>query len=297
MIDMSAPMFADLTESPDFSLLPKLDQPDLDETGLSQAQRSWRRDGVLILPGFLPDDLMNAYIRHREPFGREGWQYADPYNQHRELRDLALYPPLMRQMRELIGAPMVLHLCLTGWVSTEREWHQDDYLNAPQVNCWYAAVWMALDDIDPDSGPFEYIPGSHRWPLLRRDKVRSFMTPDELKPIDHWAARSERVVTPAVNAEVARRNVPARKFIAKRGDVLIWHAALMHRGSKPRRSDLLRRAVICHYSGLHRQPGILEQARDANGEYYALFPRKLSLRRVAHAVRRRLQRIGGRLAG
>src|SRR5438552_11002670 len=87
---------------------------------------------------------------------------------------------LCATMESLIGEPMMLHLALTGWVSTERTWHQDDYLNPAHVAGWYAAVWMALDDnIHSDSGPFEYLPGSHRWPTLRRDKVISFLTEEE----------------------------------------------------------------------------------------------------------------------
>ena len=67
---------------------------------------------------------------------------------------------------------MCLSLALTGWVSTERNWHQDDYLNPPDVDAWYVAAWLALDDIPSGSGPFQYVPGSHRWPAIRGDKVR-----------------------------------------------------------------------------------------------------------------------------
>ena len=52
---------------------------------------------------------------------------------------------------------MVLHLNLTGWISSERNWHQDDYLNSAEINGWYLAVWMALDDVSPNSGPFQFI--------------------------------------------------------------------------------------------------------------------------------------------
>lgn len=30
---------------------------------------------------------------------------------------------------------------------------------------------MALEDIDPDSGPLFYLPGSHRWPFYHSDDV------------------------------------------------------------------------------------------------------------------------------
>jgi len=92
------------------------------------------------------------------------------------MRYLLLYPPLMAKLKEVIGEEMILHLCLTGWVSTQRGWHQDDYLNPSFVNSWRTAVWIALGDIH---GPFEYVLGSHRWPLMRGEKVRALLTDEE----------------------------------------------------------------------------------------------------------------------
>jgi ectoine hydroxylase-related dioxygenase (phytanoyl-CoA dioxygenase family) len=180
-------------------------------------------------------------------------------------------------MESLVGEDMLLHLALTGWVSTEREWHQDDYLNPPFVAGWYAAVWMALDDISPDSGPFEYLPGSHRWGLLRMDKVRSFLTEEELTRkdpaagVNQWPKYAERFVTPAVERRIERSGLPIRRFLARKGDVLIWHGRLMHRGSLPRVPGTPRRSLITHYSGINHRPEMVMRAKDANGFSYALF--------------------------
>jgi hypothetical protein len=214
--------FADLSEAPDPSLLPPLDRPDVDETGLTPEQRAWRRDGLLILPKFLPDWLTDPYIARRAALDSPGgWLSAAPYLHVPELRALALYPPLMRVLESLIGETMLLHLALTPWISTERNWHQDDYLNPPFVNSWYLAVWMALDRIDPASGPFEWVPGSHRWPLMRGEKVRSFLTEAELSRqeagVNHWPKYAERFVTPAIDHEIARQGATPRTFLAQKG--------------------------------------------------------------------------------
>jgi len=268
--------FAALSETPDPKLLPRLDQSTLDEAALSPEQREWRRDGVVILPKFLPDDVTEDYIARRRMLDSPGgWGSPVPYLQVPELKALCLWPPLMRMLEHLIGEEMMLHLTLTGWVSTERDWHQDDYLNPPHVNSWYAAVWMALDDMDPASGPFEYVPGSHRWPLLRGEKVRSFLTEEEVAGrehgISHWPKLSERFVTPAVEAEIKRRGVAPRTFIAKKGDVLIWHGRLMHRGSMAASPGMERRALIAHYSGVDHRPDMPGRERDENGQAFAVF--------------------------
>ncbi len=265
------PTFAELSDQPAVASLPPLDRPSLRDDELSLLQREWRDNGLVILPRFLPDDLMSAYAKRRAKLDMPGgWNTPTPYMEIAELRALALYPPLMTCMRELIGEPMMLHLCLTGWVSTERNWHQDDYLNPPHVNTWYAAVWMALDEIHPDSGPFEYIAGSHRWPLLRGDKVRSFMSPAEADS-PHWPKTSEEFVVPALEAEIHRRGAVVQKFVARRGDTLIWHGRLLHRGSRPNVPGMMRKAVICHYSGIGHRQDMPSRRQDQNGQWYAVF--------------------------
>lgn len=288
------PNFAELSEEPLPELLPPLDQPTINEAALSPAQLAWRRDGVLILPQFLPGKLMDAYSQVRATLNEVGgWPSATPYLNVPTLRDLALYPPLMEQMRELIGEQMMLWLCLTGWVSTERGWHQDDYLNPPTVNSWYAAVWMALDEINPDSGPFEYVPGSHRWPLLRGDKVRARMSPFEAIKSD-WPSASERFVVPAIDAEIRRREARIEKFFARRGDVLIWHGRLVHRGSKPNIPGMPRKSLITHYSGINHRSDLPHRARDANGQFYSVTKRTIIARGFRALGRLRGRRIVAR---
>jgi hypothetical protein len=270
--------FTMLSEDPDPALLPPLDQPEVDVASLTPEQREWRQDGVLILRQFFPNSVLDPYIAVREELnGPGGWLSPTPYIQVNELRRICLYPPLRQVMRELIGEEMMVHLNLTGWVTSERDWHQDDYLNPPFINSWYVAVWIALDHIDPDSGPFEYVPGSHRWPLLRGDKVRDFMTEDErlaeLAPNggETWPKVTERFVAPAVNAEIHERGVAPLQFLAEKGDTLIWHGRLLHRGTLAKRPGLERRAVIAHYSGVNHRPDMLARKVDEQGGTYALF--------------------------
>ncbi|HVJ53276.1 MAG TPA: phytanoyl-CoA dioxygenase family protein [Aliidongia sp.] len=269
--------FSDLAETPDPATRPPLDRPDVDPAGLSPLQCDWHRDGVVILRGFVPDHVIDPYVAVRERMGRPGgWMTPQPYEHVPELRRLSLHRPLMQVMRDLIGEEMLLHLNLTGWVSTERDWHQDDYLNPPFVNCWYAAAWIALDRITPESGPFEYIPGSHRWPLLRGERVQACMTEADhaelaAKNEAHlWPTLTQKYVVPAVEAEIAARGARSERFLAEKGDVLIWHGGLMHRGTKPAAPGIERRTLIAHYTALSHRPDLPARERDGEGSHYAV---------------------------
>jgi hypothetical protein len=275
---MPAITFADLSETPADDGFPVLDHAVIDETGLTRMQRNWRRDGVVCLRNFIPDEVSEPYIARRAEFDDpRGWRMPTPYMHIPELKRLALYPPLLAVMESLIGEPMMLHLALSGWVSTRRAWHQDDYLNPDFVSCWYAAAWIALGDVHPDSGPFEYIPGSHRWPLLRREKIRSFLTEAEKRTphrgtgLIQWEVSAERFMTPAIEAKISASGSEIVPFIAQKGDVLIWHGRLMHRGSLPAIYGMERRALITHYSGINHRPDMTVREQDENGQFYAVF--------------------------
>lgn len=274
--------FADLVTFPDPATLPPLDRPGLDESMLTPAQLSWRRDGMVIRQRFIPDEILDPYIARRTAYraGRKGhlagWPFGHCHVGLPELRTVALYPPLMDLLAEVVGEEMLFHLALTGWISTEREWHQDDYLNPDFVNTWYAAVWIALDRIEPDSGPFEYVPGSHRWGLLRGERVRAHLTAEELTRteaatgLNQWPKYAERFVTPAIEAEIAATGSRVVPFLGEKGDVLVWHGRLMHRGSRGVPGKL-RKSLITHYSGVDHRPDMTARARDTNGRCYALF--------------------------
>jgi len=267
--------FADMSEMPEQDGLPPLDR--LYGHPATPAQRQWRYDGVVVLRDFFDAPLVDAYSAVRgqvpEPHFEKGWPCSTAYEHIPEMRALCLHNNLMPYLQHLIGEPMLLHLVLPDWTSTERNWHQDDYLNPPAVNSWYAAVWIALDDIDADAGLFEYIPGSHRWPLMRREKVLAHLTPEEHQAVNPhsgakmWPKMSERFVVPAIEAEIAARGVAPVRFHARKGDVLIWHGRLMHRGSAPARPGVLRKSLIAHYSGVNHRPDMPHRRREHGGEY------------------------------
>ncbi|HVV37639.1 MAG TPA: phytanoyl-CoA dioxygenase family protein [Acidimicrobiales bacterium] len=245
------PTLEDLTEHLDDSDLPPLDRAGVDPSTLTADQRQWWEEGFVLKEGFIPDDLLDAYWARRsqlEDLG--GWPQGAPYLTVPEALNLSVYRPLVDLLGELIGEPMAVNLNLTGIVSTERNWHQDDYLNYSGTKSWYCAVWFAVKDIDPESGPFQYVPGSHRWPVVRRDRIRLFLPPEDREG-NQWPKKTEAILDPVLIEEIARRGAEVRTFLGKKGDVLIWHGRLVHRGSPPAVPGTIRHSFIAHYTGIN----------------------------------------------
>ena len=244
---------------------------DLTEPAPPVGPRDWNTEGVVIIKKFFPEHLMTAYENcwtQANAKRANGWPDPIPYTRHEELRDILCYEPLANLLADLIGEPAGLHLNLTGWISTERDWHQDSYLNPPWVGDAYAAVWIAFAPIHPDSGPFQYVPGSHRWPQVTREKILAVLQPEQR---DHrWPKFSENVLTPLFEQEIVSRNAEVVNYLPERGDLLVWNGRLLHRGSRANIKGLERRSLIAHYSGInhrHEMPSAVQH----NGQGY-FFP-------------------------
>jgi hypothetical protein len=271
--------FEDLTE----------EQPDITKTAVETAppdvlpemHRHWVKHGWVTIPNLIPTDVIDNYaaVRERLPKDRRaldnywgGWHYPTPYMDCPELLDLATHHELQHVLGSLIAEPVGLHLALTGWVSTERRWHQDSYLNPEFLWSFYVAAWIALDDVDGDSGPFEFIDGSHTWPVLRREKLFRFLTPEQRASPD-WPTTTQGQIERVCEAEISKRGALVSRFVPKKGDVLIWHSNLIHRGSIPHNSELLRKSLICHYSSVVRRLDMNRLARNpTNGSLYFDLP-------------------------
>ncbi len=253
--------------------LPWLDREEPGDTSLNDLQQKWRNEGVLILDSFMPDDIIEAYkeawiqhnhINHDRPMGYPG---ECAYFQVPSLMELATYKPLHEILESLIGDQMGIHLNLTGWKSTTRNWHQDGYLNPDSNKDHYLAVWVALDDIHEDAGPFEFVRGSHTLPTITQEATKQRI-PVSLRNDPNWPRYSEEFLTPMFEDIINRGELEKEQFLAKKGDVLIWHARLMHRGTVPNDPDLWREAAILHYSGVNHRPDMPVALQHNDGGWY-----------------------------
>ena len=257
---------------------------DLHSADLTENQAYYAKHGYVILRNFIPAPLIDAYLELRQSLGLSDSQLKGmtPHVRHAEVLDIASYKPLMDVIRELHGMEMGLIFTLSGFKSTKRGWHQDAYLDDDSAIPRLAS-WIACGDVDSDCGPFQYIPGSHRWPALSNTKINAFLKDDYQWPHGHvsretgelgWGRISEAFIDPAVFRKIKDEGHAVHEFTAQKGDVLLWYGRLMHRGSPARVAGRLRPGLIGHYAPLfERRRGYF--AKRSNGVHFLAPPRSL----------------------
>lgn len=211
-------------------------------------RKQFLEDGYVIFKNLIPDHLCDFYWENRMK------EYEKGVNHHTEMgyltqeyiRNIGLYPPLLSVLDQALQGEVGLHLNLTNVRSTERMWHQDDYLNPDYIQGRYVAVWVAVGDVDPDSGPFEYVPKSNKWGRITRSQIFEEF-PIECKQND-WTISTQESLAQFYEQEIKKRNEKIESFIGQKGDVFIWHGWLVHRGSLPKNPSLFRKGVIFHYT-------------------------------------------------
>lgn len=167
---------------------------------------------------------------------------AVPY----KLNDLHLEDPVVQQfstdprlvdaLRQLVGAnPLACNTLLLEHGSQQGAHFDTFYMPSPSPNKMIA-TWIAFDRVTETNGPLFYYRGSHRVPPFRFSTGGLHAVPEEM---------------PAAHAHIdsitGSPEYPMERFMAEPGDVLIWHAQLLHGGSPIARPGETRLSLVTHY--------------------------------------------------
>jgi ectoine hydroxylase-related dioxygenase (phytanoyl-CoA dioxygenase family) len=141
----------------------------------------------------------------------------------------------------LLGRRVVPFQSLNFTEGSEQRAHSDSIHMTTEPPGYLIATWIALEDIAADSGPLFYYPGSHRLPWI--------MTPDYDSGNTAYTIGSDsnRHYEDRIEQLIREHGLEKKLFLPKRGDVLIWHANLLHGGSPIARAGATRRSMVCHY--------------------------------------------------
>ena len=163
------------------------------------------------------------------------------HQQLESVKQLACHSESLSALQVIYGRRPFPFQTLNFPNGTAQHFHSDAVHFHSIPHGFMCGVWVALEDISVDSGPLVYFPGSHRLPFITARDLG-------LRQADVKAHRAPQVLFESYwRAQVKQKDYPRRLFTARKGDVLIWHANLLHGGSVVKDKRLSRWSQVSHY--------------------------------------------------
>lgn len=174
------------------------------------------------------DDAATGYDQPSRK--QDAWRFSDAVGA------IARAPRVLQALEMLHGRRAFCFQTLNFRIGTRQRAHSDTvhFHSIPQH--FMAGVWVALEDIHPDSGPLVVYPGSHVLPVL---------DPFDLDLDATWD--SYREYETAIEAVVEAMDLEPHPLLLKRGQAVIWAANLIHGGSAVADGSRTRLSQASHY--------------------------------------------------
>jgi len=248
---------------------PWLDQPDWEqqvderlrrgELAASDAKlcQKWARDGYIIIEDCIAPPILDAAWTAYDRAIAEGRiklppsrpqdplpeRFLDPHALVPELCGIMRHPEILRLIRIFMDREPAPFQTIASHKGSQQSEHSDSIHMTTYPLGYLTASWTAFEDIHPDSGPLVYYPGSHRLPYVFSRDVGIDDT--EFKANGYKAYQEQ--YEPKIRQMLRDHGMKPNYFLAQKGDVLLWHANLIHGGSPRKDLRHTRKAIVSHY--------------------------------------------------
>jgi phytanoyl-CoA hydroxylase len=211
----------------------------------------------------------------------------DLYLRSRAIRELLLSPKLVEILTPLLsGHVPVLCNSLNLERSSAQDNHADSLYMTPLTRGGVLAAWFALEPVRADAGPLRLYPRSH---LISPYTFSNGLHHAVNEEMHAWAAY--------ISSELDARSISPVRVLAQPGDLVLWHADLLHGADPITNPTATRRSMVAHY---FPKPDALRRGyalrADAAGLWVDRLPQPVSrATRLMSAVERRMQKLRGSL--
>mgnify|MGYP003671640410 CR=1 FL=1 len=246
---------------------------------LKEKLTDWQKNGYVVLENIIPKEMIDNFWNDFEKLVRNPDDYdlsvridLEEFkpNQERNIKDfpkeallgkyvkindfhnssvagkkLMSHPSIVTFLEAIFDQQVVALQSLIFMYGSQQPTHQDFPWVTAKIPSQLAAAWIALEDIKIDSGPLYYYVGSHKIPKFNFGTGILFKPSSTKSPLD-FAAYLDKTCTD--------RKLCKETLLIKKGDVLIWHAALAHGGSMITNPAQTRKSFVCHYSTVEALP-------------------------------------------
>ncbi len=219
----------------------------------------WTRDGYIILDEIMDHGMLDQAWADYEEALRAGvvkperdepapgdtypGRYLDPHLKVPAMCQVLRHPAVLRWIKLFMGREPAPFQTIASHKGSEQGAHSDSIHMTTYPLGYLTASWVAFEDIHPDSGPLVYYPGSHKLPYYFSKDVGIAEGDFGRNGYKVYKDKYE----PWIKRVLSEHDFKPHHFLAKKGQVLLWHANLIHGGSRRTDYKHSRKAVVCHY--------------------------------------------------
>jgi hypothetical protein len=206
---------------------------------------------------FEPDGDMR-YIPPDVEFRAGRTKMLDLYAYSSTARQAVASPKVVEFLRAIFDGTPKAFQGLTFWNGSQQAIHKDTaYVKVDSNPMHLAATWLALEDIAPGTGELEYYIGSHRAP--------DFLFGGSSKWLEANHHEHDRFLK-SLHEDAEKYQYTRSSFLAKKGDVLVWHADLAHGGAQIQQPGHTRRSLVTHFTTERDEPFYRRTSQKAGTE-------------------------------
>jgi phytanoyl-CoA hydroxylase len=263
----------DKDESDIDAFLKNFKQKDSLPYDLGEKLKFWKKNGYVIFEKAIQHDLIDTYLSDIEELINNHSKYEvlvrldkpefsdNPIRQVKDVsidvlrgksvkvmdfhnpsvagKKLMLHPNIIGFLAAVFDEKPIAMQSLTFLYGSQQDTHQDFAYVVSQVPSHLAASWIALEDVHENSGPLYYYEGSHKVKKFDFGNGIFFNKESAKNPVDFGNY---------LDKACESLGLKKKTLLINKGDVLIWHASLVHGGEDIKKPELTRKSYVSHYS-------------------------------------------------
>jgi hypothetical protein len=192
-------------------------------------------DNLIKTGSYKTNSAIYSYNQH--PRIVESYKFSD------SCKKLALHSSVINRLKYFYGSAPKAFSTINFLHSTQQPLHSDYVHFGTLPHRMLVGAWVALEDIDPNSGPLQVVPKSHKLDLFDYEDVDAD-TPKNLNSVKSNYQLYEQFVTESIEHNALKTITPTMK----KGDCLLWEANLLHGSPECKNSSLTRKSQVTHWT-------------------------------------------------
>ncbi|MBS1646234.1 MAG: phytanoyl-CoA dioxygenase family protein [Bacteroidetes bacterium] len=217
--------------------------------GTKEALLSWKENGYLILKNFFSEEEADAVNKEIEALLASkkiaftlGNKIMFANKQSELIKDISTQKKITELLSFILGKKVIPFQTINFITGSQQHAHSDSIHMTTYPMGYLIAVWIALEDIDETQGALSYYPGSHKLPYVLNEDYERGGNKLSVGADNNYLKYEEKI------AEVLQQHAISKKiFATKKGDMLVWHANLIHGGEKITKPESTRKSMVIHY--------------------------------------------------